>query len=138
MIRETIREMDKVAIGRLVLTNREQIITLEAVDTGLIGTTLRYPYEVRDPAEYFDGSRASKLPRIGARGGAEAPSDAAFRRSPQRRTNEIWVGSGLGKLFVERDATFPSDAADRTERAFLPNAQCQLVGTPPGESQSGE
>src|ERR1700750_1320535 len=54
VIRETIREMDKVAIGRLVLTNREHIIALEAMDKGLIGTLLRYPYEVRDPAEYFD------------------------------------------------------------------------------------
>jgi DNA end-binding protein Ku len=54
VIRETIREMGKVAIGRVVLTNREHIIALEAMDRGLIGTLLRYPYEVRDPAEYFD------------------------------------------------------------------------------------
>jgi DNA end-binding protein Ku len=54
VIRETIREMGKVAIGRLVLTSREHIIALEAMDKGLIGTLLRYPYEVRDPAEYFD------------------------------------------------------------------------------------
>jgi len=54
VIRETIREMDKVAIGRVVLTNREHIIALEARDKGLIGTLLRYPYEVRDPAEYYD------------------------------------------------------------------------------------
>jgi DNA end-binding protein Ku len=53
VIRETIREMDKVAIGRLVLTSREHIIALEAMDRGLVGTLLRYPYEVRDPAEYF-------------------------------------------------------------------------------------
>ena len=46
--------MGKVAIGRLVLTSREHIIALEAMDKGLIGTLLRYPYEVRDPAEYFD------------------------------------------------------------------------------------
>jgi DNA end-binding protein Ku len=54
VIRETIREMDKVAIGRVVLTNREHIIALEPLDKGLIGTLLRYPYEVRDPKEYFD------------------------------------------------------------------------------------
>jgi DNA end-binding protein Ku len=54
VIRETIREMGKVAIGRLVLTSREHIIALEAMDKGLLGTLLRYPYEVRDPAEYFD------------------------------------------------------------------------------------
>jgi DNA end-binding protein Ku len=54
VIRETIRDMDRVAIGRVVLTNREHIIALEAMDKGLVGTLLRYPYEVRDPQEYFD------------------------------------------------------------------------------------
>src|SRR4029079_16312638 len=54
VIRETIRNMDMVAIGRVVLTSREHIIALEPLDKGLIGTLLRYPYEVRDPAEYCD------------------------------------------------------------------------------------
>src|SRR4051794_7013420 len=54
VIRETIREMDKVAIGRVVLTNREHIIALEPLDKGLVGTLLRYPYEVRGEQEYFD------------------------------------------------------------------------------------
>jgi DNA end-binding protein Ku len=54
VIRETIREMNKIAIGRVVLTNREHIIALEPLDKGLMGTLLRYPYEVRDPQEYFD------------------------------------------------------------------------------------
>src|ERR1700761_500463 len=54
VIRETIRTMNKVAIGRVVLTNREHIISLEPLGKGLMGTLLRYPYEVRAPAEYFD------------------------------------------------------------------------------------
>ena len=61
VIRETIREMDKVAIGRVVLTSREHIIALEARAKGLIGTLLRYPYEVRDPAEYFDDIQDVKV-----------------------------------------------------------------------------
>jgi DNA end-binding protein Ku len=54
VIRETIREMNKVAIGRVVLTNREHIIALEPLEKGLMGTLLRYPYEVRAADEYFD------------------------------------------------------------------------------------
>ncbi|MGY3388751.1 Ku protein [Bradyrhizobium sp. USDA 3311] len=54
VIRDTIRKMDKVAIGRVVLTNREHIIAMEPLGKGLMGTLLRYPYEVRDPKEYFD------------------------------------------------------------------------------------
>jgi len=54
VIRETIREMNMVAIGRVVLTNREHIIALEPLEKGLMGTLLRYPYEVRAENEYFD------------------------------------------------------------------------------------
>lgn len=54
VIRETIRTMDKVAIARVVLTNREHIIALEARGKGLLGMLLRYPYEIRDEKEYFD------------------------------------------------------------------------------------
>jgi Ku protein len=42
-----------VALGRLVLSKRERVIALEAYDKGLLGTTLRYPYEVRNATDYF-------------------------------------------------------------------------------------
>src|SRR5512140_2483619 len=61
VIRETIRSMNKVAIGRVVLTNREHIIALEPLDKGLMGTLLRYPYEVRDAQEYFDDIQDVKV-----------------------------------------------------------------------------
>src|SRR4051812_33867268 len=61
VIRETIRSMDKVAIGRVVLTNREHIIALEPLESGLMGTLLRYPYEVRSENEYFDDIQDVKL-----------------------------------------------------------------------------
>ena len=61
VIRETIREMNKVAIGRVVLTNREHIIALEPLDKGLVGTLLRYPYEVRSEQEYFDDIQDVKV-----------------------------------------------------------------------------
>src|ERR1700758_3132439 len=60
-IRETIRDMDMVAIGRVVLTNREHIIALDPMEKGLVGTLLRYPYEVRSEAEYFDEIQDVKL-----------------------------------------------------------------------------
>src|ERR1700723_3531879 len=61
VIRETIRSMNKVAIGRVVLTNREHIIALEPLDEGLMGTLLRYPYEVRSEKEYFDDIQDVKV-----------------------------------------------------------------------------
>src|SRR3954463_6258881 len=61
VIRETIKSMNKVAIGRVVLTNREHIIALEPLDKGLMGTLLRYPYEVRNEKEYFDDIQDVKI-----------------------------------------------------------------------------
>lgn len=61
VIRETIREMNKVAIGRVVLTNREHIVALEPMDKGLVGTLLRYPYEVRSEQDYFDDIQDVKV-----------------------------------------------------------------------------
>jgi DNA end-binding protein Ku len=61
VIRETIRSMNKVAIGRVVLTNREHIIALEPLGKGLMGTLLRYPYEVRSEKEYFDDIQDVKI-----------------------------------------------------------------------------
>lgn len=61
VIRETIRSMGKVAIGRLVLTNREYIIALEPMKKGLMGLLLRYPYEVRNEDEYFDDIQDVKV-----------------------------------------------------------------------------
>jgi len=61
VVRETIRSMNKVAIGRVVLTNREHIIALEPLGRGLMGTLLRYPYEVRSEKEYFDDIQDVKV-----------------------------------------------------------------------------
>src|SRR6201995_1942410 len=63
VIRETVRSMNKVAIGRLVLTNREHIVALEPLGKGLMGTLLRYPYEVRSENEYFDDIQDVKVPK---------------------------------------------------------------------------
>src|SRR6266478_6455775 len=61
VIRETIRSLDKVALGRVVLTSREHVVALEARDKGLMGMLLRYPYEVRDQVEYFDDIQDVKI-----------------------------------------------------------------------------
>ena len=63
VIREAIRQEGMVAIGKVVFTSREHIIALEARDKGLLGVTLRYPYEVRKEADYFDDIEDEKLPK---------------------------------------------------------------------------
>jgi len=54
VIRDAMRGKGMVALARVVLAKRERVIMLQPWDKGLMGTTLRYPYELRDPKEYFD------------------------------------------------------------------------------------
>ena len=53
VIRDAMRGKDMVAIGRIVLAKRERVLMLQPWDKGLLGTTLRFAYEVRDAAAYF-------------------------------------------------------------------------------------
>src|SRR6478672_3952062 len=61
VIREAIRQEGMVAIGKVVFTSREHVIALEARGKGLLGVTLRYPYEVRKEADYFDDIPDEKI-----------------------------------------------------------------------------
>jgi DNA end-binding protein Ku len=54
VIREAMRGKEMVALGRVVLAKRERVIMLQPWEKGLMGTTLRYAYEVRPASEYFD------------------------------------------------------------------------------------
>ena len=61
VIRDAMKNKDRVALARIVLTNREHIIAIEPLGKGLLGITLRYPYEVRDEHEYFDDIKNPKI-----------------------------------------------------------------------------
>jgi DNA end-binding protein Ku len=61
VIRDAMRNKDRVALARIVLTNREHVIAIEPLGNGLLGTTLRYPYEMRDEDEFFDDIKNPKI-----------------------------------------------------------------------------
>ena len=61
VIRDAIRKEGMVALGKVVFTSREHIIALEARGKGMLGVTLRYPYEVRDETEYFEDRKSTRL-----------------------------------------------------------------------------
>src|ERR1700704_6463073 len=63
VIREAINKEGMVAISKVVFTSREHIIALEPRGKGLLGMTLRYPYEVRQQDEYFDDIPDEKIPK---------------------------------------------------------------------------
>jgi DNA end-binding protein Ku len=62
VIRDAMREKKMVGLARVVLTRREHVVLLEPFDKGLLATTLRYPYEIRDQKDYFEDIPELKLP----------------------------------------------------------------------------
>jgi DNA end-binding protein Ku len=63
VIRDAMKDKNRVALGRIVMAHREHVIAVEPMDKGLLGTTLRYPYALRNPKPYFSGIRSPRVAR---------------------------------------------------------------------------
>jgi DNA end-binding protein Ku len=53
VIRDAMQDQERVALARIVMAHREHMIMLEPLGKGVLGTTLRFDYEVRSEKEYF-------------------------------------------------------------------------------------
>ena len=62
VIRDAMTKKKMVGIGRVVLNRRERMLMLAPRSKGMLATTLRYPYEVRQDGEYFADIHDVKLP----------------------------------------------------------------------------
>jgi DNA end-binding protein Ku len=62
VIREAMRDKEMVGLGRVVLSKRERVVMLQPWEQGLMATTIRYPYELRDSKDYFDDIPDIQLP----------------------------------------------------------------------------
>jgi len=60
VIRDAMKDKGRAALGRIVMTNREHVIAIEPYGSLLIGTVLRYPYEVREADEVVGTVRTPK------------------------------------------------------------------------------
>ncbi len=63
VIRDSMRETKMVGLGRVVIARRERVVMLEPFDKGLLATTLRYAYEVREAASYFEDIADIEIPK---------------------------------------------------------------------------
>src|ERR1700754_5202562 len=61
VIRDAMKDQDRVALARIVLTNREHVMAIEPFGRGLLGTTLLSPSELRDAKAYFDDIKSPKI-----------------------------------------------------------------------------
>lgn len=61
VIRDAMKDQDRVALARIVLSNRERIVAIEPLGKGLLATTLRYAYEIRSEEDYFSDIKTPKI-----------------------------------------------------------------------------
>jgi DNA end-binding protein Ku len=109
VIREAMRDEKRAALARVVLHRRERIVMLEAFGKGMLATTLRYGYEVRDDAPYFE----------------DIP-DVAIPAEMKKLASHI--------LEQKADHFDPTTFEDRYEDAVLALLKAKQAGLPPAEA----
>ncbi|MDB5655899.1 MAG: hypothetical protein JWQ94_3512 [Tardiphaga sp.] len=115
VIRDAMKDKDRVALARIVLTNREHIIAIEPLGQGLIGTTLRYPYEVRDEEDYFDDIKSPKISKDMIDLAVHILDSKASHFDPSKF--EDHYENALKKLVESKVAGKPVKVADKEDRA---------------------
>ena len=62
VIRDAMKDKGRVALAGIVFANRQHILAIEPWGKGMLGTTLRFDYEVRDESEFFKGIGSHRVP----------------------------------------------------------------------------
>jgi Ku protein len=114
VIRDAMKEKDRVALARIVLTNREHMMTIEPFGKGLIGTTLRYPYELRDAEEYFDDIKSPRISKDMVELASHILDSKAAHFDPSKFKDEY--ENALKKLVKRKAAGKPIRAAEPEEK----------------------
>jgi DNA end-binding protein Ku len=116
VIREAMVKAGQVALGRLVMHQRERLMALEARERGILAYSLRTKREVKDPAELFD-----RIPDV----------------KPNPQMVEI-----AAKIIEQQEGPFdPSQFNDRYEdalRALIKDKEKGATVTAPAEPKEAE
>jgi Ku protein len=63
VIRDAMKNKGRVALGRIVFASREHILAMEPWGKGILGTTLRFDYEIRDDNATFKDIPSPHVPK---------------------------------------------------------------------------
>jgi DNA end-binding protein Ku len=114
VIRDAMKDKDRVALARIVLSNREHIIAIEPLGKGLLGTTLRYPYELRDEDDYFDDIKNPKISKDMIELASHILDSKAAHFDPSKFKDEY--ENALKTLVKRKAAGKPVKAVEREEK----------------------
>jgi Ku protein len=114
VIRDAMKDKGRVALARIVLSNREHVIAIEPLGKGLLGITLRYPYEVRDENDYFDDIRNPKISKDMIELASHILDSKAAHFDPSKFKDEY--ENALKTLVKRKAAGKPVKTVEREER----------------------
>src|ERR1700758_2220642 len=115
VIRDAMEDQDRVALARIVLTNREHVIAIEPFGKGLLATTLRYPYELRDADDYFDDIKAPKITKDMVALASHILDSKAAHFDPSKFKDEY--ETALKTLVKRKAAGKPVKVVEREEKS---------------------
>src|ERR1700681_2331943 len=114
VIRDAMKDKDRVALARIVLSTREHVIAIEPLGKGLLGTTLRYPYELRDEDDYFDDIKNPKISKDMIELASHILDSKAAHFDPSKFKDEY--ENALKTLVKRKAAGKPVKAVEREEK----------------------
>ena len=62
VIRDAMKKRGMAGLGRVVMNRRERVVMLEPSGPGIVATTLRFPYEIKDAGEVFGAIPKTAVP----------------------------------------------------------------------------
>jgi Ku protein len=122
VIRKAMQDKGRVALARIVLSNREHLMGIEPFGKGMLGTILRYDYEVRDEKEVFRGLPSPKTPTEMLKLAAHILDTKAGHFDPSQFKDEFELE--LRKLVRRKAAGKP---IERPEAAEAPSNVIDLM-----------
>jgi DNA end-binding protein Ku len=108
-----------VALGKIVFTSREHVISLEPRGKGLLGITLRYPYEVRQEDEYFNVIPDEKIPKDMLELASHIVETKAGHFEPKKFEDQY--EEALKELIRKKQSGQPIERPERREPAKVIN-----------------
>jgi DNA end-binding protein Ku len=114
VIRDAMKDKGRVALARIVLSNREHIVAIEPFGKIMLGTILRYDYEVRDEKELSRGVASPKIPKEMLSLASHILDTKAGHFDPSQFKDEF--ETELRKLAKRKAAGKPIEREERAER----------------------
>src|SRR5262245_35699632 len=136
VIREAIRKEGMVALGRVVFTSREHAIALEPRGKGLLGVTLRYPYEVRKEDEYFDDIPDEKIPKDVLELASHIVETKAGHFEPEKFEDQF--EDALKELIQKKQSGQPIERPERREPSKVINLMDALRRSVEASRETGK